>query len=172
MAAALSLIPELDDIVRNGSVEKRAEAVERISSLFLQGAAHFETRHVALFDDILIGLVPATEVANNDSVVGDREATMPPGNLGDVDPDVRFGVAADQDHGALDEDRKGGPFFQRDESGRHASTFSGPWALASEGGSGAEPEGSAIGCEPDAATDSRFSGPAFPGPIPSRITLI
>ena len=44
-------------------MEKRAEAVERISSLFLQGAAHFETRHVALFDDILIGLVPATEVA-------------------------------------------------------------------------------------------------------------
>lgn len=63
MAAALSLIPELDDIVRNGSAEKRAEAVERISSLFLQGAAHYETRHVALFDDILVGLVPATEIA-------------------------------------------------------------------------------------------------------------
>lgn len=63
MAAAISLIPELDDIVKNGSAEKRAEAVERISSLFLQGAAHFETKHVEVFDDILVGLVPATEVA-------------------------------------------------------------------------------------------------------------
>ncbi len=62
MAAALSLIPELDDIVKNGSAEKRAEAIERISSLFLQGAARFETKHVALFDDILVGLVPATEI--------------------------------------------------------------------------------------------------------------
>lgn len=62
MAAAFSLIPELDEIVKNGTAEKRAEAIERISSLFLQGAAHFETQHVALFDDILVGLVPATEI--------------------------------------------------------------------------------------------------------------
>lgn len=63
MAAALSLLPELDDIVKNGSAERRAEAIERIASLFLQGAAQFETRHVALFDDILVGLVPAAGVA-------------------------------------------------------------------------------------------------------------
>ncbi|CAN5359133.1 DUF2336 domain-containing protein [soil metagenome] len=62
MASALSLIPELDDIVKNGTAERRAEAIERISDLFLQGAAHFETRHVALFDDILVGLVPKTEI--------------------------------------------------------------------------------------------------------------
>jgi uncharacterized protein (DUF2336 family) len=62
MATAFSLIPELDDIVKNGTAERRAEAIERISDLFLQGAAHFETQHVALFDDILVGLVPATEV--------------------------------------------------------------------------------------------------------------
>ncbi len=63
MAAALSLLPELDDIVKNGTAEKRAEAIERIASLFLQGAAHFETQHVALFDDILVGLVPAAGIA-------------------------------------------------------------------------------------------------------------
>jgi uncharacterized protein (DUF2336 family) len=62
MATAFSLIPELDDIVKNGTAERRAEAIERISDLFLQGAAHFETQHVALFDDILVGLVPATEI--------------------------------------------------------------------------------------------------------------
>ena len=62
MAAAFSLIPELDEIVKNGTPKKRAEAIERISSLFLQGAEHFESQHVELFDDILIGLVPATEI--------------------------------------------------------------------------------------------------------------
>jgi uncharacterized protein (DUF2336 family) len=62
MATALSLIPELDEIVKNGTAEKRAEAIERISDLFLQGAAHFETQHVALFDDILVSLVPKTEI--------------------------------------------------------------------------------------------------------------
>jgi uncharacterized protein (DUF2336 family) len=62
MATAFPLIPELDDIVKNGTPEKRAEAIERISNLFLQGAAHFETKHVELFDDILVGLVPATRI--------------------------------------------------------------------------------------------------------------
>lgn len=62
MASAFSLIPELDDIVKNGTAEKRAEAIERISDLFLKGAEHFETQHVALFDDILVGLVPVTEL--------------------------------------------------------------------------------------------------------------
>ena len=62
MAAAYSLIPELDDIVKNGSASRRAEAITRISDLFLQGAAHFETKHVAMFDDIFVGLVPSTEI--------------------------------------------------------------------------------------------------------------
>jgi uncharacterized protein (DUF2336 family) len=62
MASASSLIPELDDIVKHGSAERRADAVARISDLFLQDAARFETQHVALFDDILSGLVPRTEI--------------------------------------------------------------------------------------------------------------
>lgn len=62
MASASSLIPELDDIVKHGSAERRADAIARISELFLEGAARFETRHVALFDDILTGLVPRTEI--------------------------------------------------------------------------------------------------------------
>lgn len=63
MAVALSLIPELDDIVKHGSASKRADAIVRISELFLDGAANFETAHVDLFDDILLGLMPAAEIA-------------------------------------------------------------------------------------------------------------
>ncbi len=62
MASASSLIPELDDIVKHGSAERRADAIARISELFMAGAARFETQHVALFDDILTGLVPRTEI--------------------------------------------------------------------------------------------------------------
>lgn len=60
--AAASLIPELDDIVKNGTAKRRADAIERISELFLEGAARFEAQHVELFDDILVGLVPTTEI--------------------------------------------------------------------------------------------------------------
>jgi uncharacterized protein (DUF2336 family) len=61
MAAASSLFPELDDIVKNGSPEARAAAIARISDLFLRGAAHFEAQHVAIFDDVLTGLISTSE---------------------------------------------------------------------------------------------------------------
>ena len=61
MTIATSLIPGLDEIVRNGDPKRRAEAARRISELFLQGAAHFRPDHVDLFDDVLSDLVPYAE---------------------------------------------------------------------------------------------------------------
>jgi len=63
MTVAASLIPGLDEIVKNGDPKRRAEAARRISELFLQGVAHFRPDHVELFDGVLIGLVPHTELA-------------------------------------------------------------------------------------------------------------
>jgi uncharacterized protein (DUF2336 family) len=63
MTVATSLIPGLDEIVRNGDPKRRAEAARRISEMFLQGAAHFRPDHVDLFDGFLIDLVPHTETA-------------------------------------------------------------------------------------------------------------
>ena len=63
MTVATSLIPGLDEIVRNGDPKRRAEAARRIAELFLQGAANFRPDHVDLFDGVLIGLVPHTELA-------------------------------------------------------------------------------------------------------------
>ena len=62
MTIAGSLIPGLDEIVRNGDPERRAEAARRITELFLLGAANFRPDHVELFDGVLIGLVPHTEL--------------------------------------------------------------------------------------------------------------
>jgi uncharacterized protein (DUF2336 family) len=58
MTAATSLIPGLDDIVRHRDPARRAEAALRIAALFFEDAAKLRESHVALFDDILISLVP------------------------------------------------------------------------------------------------------------------
>src|SRR6202051_4555360 len=63
MTVATSLIPGLDEIIRNGDPKRLAEAARRIAELFLQGAANLKSDHVDLFDGILIDLVPHTELA-------------------------------------------------------------------------------------------------------------
>jgi len=63
MTVAASLIPGLDEIVRYGDPERRADAARRITELFMLGAANFQPAHVDLFDGILIDLVAHTELA-------------------------------------------------------------------------------------------------------------
>ena len=63
-AATTSLIPGLDEIVRNGDPKRCAEAARRISELFLADAANLRADHVDLFDGILIELVPHTELGS------------------------------------------------------------------------------------------------------------
>jgi uncharacterized protein (DUF2336 family) len=62
MTVATTLIPGLDEIVRNGDPKRRAEAARRIADLFLQDAAHLRPDHVELFDGLLIDLVPHAEL--------------------------------------------------------------------------------------------------------------
>src|SRR5437763_308558 len=62
MTAATSLIPGLEEIVRGDDPKRRADAARRIADLFLLGAANFRAEHVDLFDGVLIGLVPHTEI--------------------------------------------------------------------------------------------------------------
>jgi uncharacterized protein (DUF2336 family) len=63
MTVATSLIPGLDEVVRNGDPKRRAEAARRIGELFLQAAANLRPDHVDLFDGVLTDLVPHTEIA-------------------------------------------------------------------------------------------------------------
>ncbi|HWL20611.1 MAG TPA: DUF2336 domain-containing protein [Bradyrhizobium sp.] len=60
MTVATSLIPGLDEIVRRGDPKRLAEAASRIAELFLQDSAKLQPSHVALFDELLIDLVPFT----------------------------------------------------------------------------------------------------------------
>lgn len=61
MTTAASLIPGLDEIVRNGDPKRRAEAARRIAELFFEDAARLRPNHVDLLDGILIDLVPYVE---------------------------------------------------------------------------------------------------------------
>ena len=53
MTVAASMIPGLDEIVRNGDPQRRGEAVRLISELFFEGSANLKPNHVELFDEIL-----------------------------------------------------------------------------------------------------------------------
>jgi uncharacterized protein (DUF2336 family) len=61
MAAVASLIPELEDVVQRGSVEKRNETLTRITNLFLSRAESFNDDHVRLFDDVFGHLINEIE---------------------------------------------------------------------------------------------------------------
>src|SRR6185295_11792987 len=56
-----SIIPELEDVIQHGSPERRAKALERITTLFLDGANRFTDDHVQVFDDILGRLIEEIE---------------------------------------------------------------------------------------------------------------
>src|SRR5437588_3507702 len=61
MAAVASLIPELEEVVQHGSVEKRTETLKRITNLFLSQAESFNDDHVRLFDDVFGHLITEIE---------------------------------------------------------------------------------------------------------------
>jgi uncharacterized protein (DUF2336 family) len=61
MNATLSLIPELERVVQHGSRQKRAQTLERITTLFLDGASTYNDSHVNLFDDVFGLLIEEIE---------------------------------------------------------------------------------------------------------------
>ena len=61
MSASVSLIPELEDAIQNGSQDKRAMMLKRIANLFVDGSPHFNEDHIGLFDDVLCRLVVEIE---------------------------------------------------------------------------------------------------------------
>lgn len=61
MAVANTLIPGLEDIVKNGDPKRHEEAVRKVSDLFLRGASRFRPSHIDLFDGVFATLVPKTD---------------------------------------------------------------------------------------------------------------
>jgi uncharacterized protein (DUF2336 family) len=61
MGAAISLIPELEDVIQHGSRQKRTATLQRITTLFLDGASRYSDAHVDLFDDVFGLLIEEIE---------------------------------------------------------------------------------------------------------------
>ena len=61
MDATLSLIPELEEVVQHGSREKRTEALQRITALFVNGAGSYNDEHVDVFDEVFGLLIEEIE---------------------------------------------------------------------------------------------------------------
>jgi uncharacterized protein (DUF2336 family) len=61
MGATLSLIPELEQAVQHGTREKRVETLQRITTLFLDGAGSYNEEHVGFFDDVFGLLIQEIE---------------------------------------------------------------------------------------------------------------
>lgn len=61
MGAALSLIPELEQVLQHGSRHRRAETLRRVTALFLDGAERYNDAHVELFDDVFGLLIAEIE---------------------------------------------------------------------------------------------------------------
>jgi uncharacterized protein (DUF2336 family) len=61
MAVPVSIIPELEEAIQHGSPERRVLMLERITNLFIDGAAGFDEDVVGLFDDVLSCLIEEIE---------------------------------------------------------------------------------------------------------------
>jgi uncharacterized protein (DUF2336 family) len=61
MGIALSLIPELEQVLQHGARHKRVEALRRITALFLAGAGGFNDDHVDVFGDVFGHLIAEIE---------------------------------------------------------------------------------------------------------------
>jgi uncharacterized protein (DUF2336 family) len=62
MGAALSLIPELEQVLQHGSRHRRVEALRRITALFLAGASSYNDEHVDVFGDVFGHLIAEIEI--------------------------------------------------------------------------------------------------------------
>lgn len=61
MAAPATLIPELEHALQNATAERRALTLQRITSLFLNGANQYNDQHVELFDGIFVRMIEEIE---------------------------------------------------------------------------------------------------------------
>src|ERR1700739_3112720 len=62
MSNSPSLVHELESILKVGTPRKRAQALECITALFLDGASRFNEDIVRVFDDIFVRLMDEIEL--------------------------------------------------------------------------------------------------------------
>ncbi|HUC49506.1 MAG TPA: DUF2336 domain-containing protein [Xanthobacteraceae bacterium] len=70
MSATASLIPQLEDVIAHGTRAKRAEMLERITTLFVHGANRYSDEQIALFDEVFVLLIAVIETKAREVLSG------------------------------------------------------------------------------------------------------
>ena len=95
MSVATSLLPELEEMISRGDPKRLAQVSRGIAEMFVQGASGFQTHHVQLFDHLLTGIVPQTELAAR-ADIAERIAAIangPPKLIGQLAREDNISVA-------------------------------------------------------------------------------
>ncbi|ETR77987.1 hypothetical protein X566_10175 [Afipia sp. P52-10] len=95
MLAASSSLPDLEEIVRSVTPERRAIALRKLGALFVQGASRFNVQHVALFDTVLKSLLPQADGEARAALAGQLAAlaNAPPSVVRELVLDAEIKVA-------------------------------------------------------------------------------
>jgi uncharacterized protein (DUF2336 family) len=104
LSAHLTLIEELNAAVADGSDERRAEVLDRVTDLFAFGAESFSDEQITLFDDVFKNLVASIEVSAR-ATLAERLANIP-----NAPPAISRKLAAD------DEIAVAGPMLEHSEA--------------------------------------------------------
>src|SRR5690348_14287830 len=90
MISQTSLMSELEEALSQGSEDRRARTLRRITDLFVFGSSNFSPDHVALFDGVLNHIVSDVEQSAR-RVLAERLASVP-----NAPPNVVRTLAFDQ----------------------------------------------------------------------------
>src|ERR1700730_9622701 len=90
MSAETTLLTALDNVVQRGSPDRRAEMLQRVTSLFVEGADRFNDEHVALFDDVISRLIVEIEAKAR------AELSVRLASIGNAPPEVVRRLALDE----------------------------------------------------------------------------
>ncbi len=76
-----AFLTELEDVLSNGPVDKRAKTLRRVTDLFVFGSSHFSEDHVKMFDQVFRHLLSDIE-ASARSALAERLKSVPNAPLG------------------------------------------------------------------------------------------
>ncbi len=76
MGADLSFINEVENVIANGSADRRSQILERVTDLFILGSARFSEDDISIFDDV-IGRLAARIEQSAQVLLANRLASIP-----------------------------------------------------------------------------------------------
>jgi uncharacterized protein (DUF2336 family) len=76
MSAKNAFLSELEEALADGSAERRAKTLRRVTDLFVFGSSHFSGDHVALFDSVFEHLIADIETSAR-AALADRIKSLP-----------------------------------------------------------------------------------------------